>query len=279
GFNRAFLLLPDENIEFLEGKTAVGPSSYEEAWKIWQQVSEEEISLKDILYRKKDDEEYLTELTKRIKAVKIPINDKKVVGRTFLEKKPFNIKIAIKEFPIENEIGKLLDWEDFAIVPLLSRDRAVGVVIVDNHFNKRAITVEDINFLVMFANQAGLAIDNATVHKKLKESISSMEMANIKLQELKNYSENIVESITSAISVIDKNTMISSCNSSFENFIGLSKKEIIGRSLLKLPLKIEEFDLTGIIEETSTKGEPQELSKVHCIANNEEVIADISIYP
>lgn len=279
GFNRAFLLLPDENIEFLEGKTAVGPSSYEEAWKIWQQVSEEEISLKDILYRKKDDEEYLTELTKRIKAVKIPINDKKVVGRTFLEKKPFNIKIAIKEFPIENEIGELLDWEDFAIVPLLSRDRAVGVVIVDNHFNKRAITVEDINFLVMFANQAGLAIDNATVHKKLKESISSMEMANIKLQELKNYSENIVESITSAISVIDKNTMISSCNSSFENFIGLSKKEIIGRSLLKLPLKIEEFDLTGIIEETSTKGEPQELSKVHCIANNEEVIADISIYP
>jgi len=279
GFNRAVLLLADEDNKFLMGKTAVGPSSSEEAVKIWQQISEKKLSLIDILYRKKSDKEYVSEFIENTKAIKMSINDEGIVGRAFLDKRPFNVKIGAEEFPVESEIGNLLDWEDFAVVPLLSRDKAVGVVIVDNHFNKRPITVEGINFLTMFANQAGLAIDNATAHEKLKKIISSMEKANIKLQELKLYSDNIVESITSAISVVDNNLIINSCNSSFEKLIGLSKQEIIGRRFLELPLKIKELDLQNIIKRISVKGGPKELSKIECLTNNKEMIADVNFYP
>lgn len=279
GFNRAVLLLSDEKGEFLIGKTAVGPSSYEEAFRIWEQISEEKLSLKDILYRGKSDKEKISEFVKNTKSIKMPISKEGVVGRAVLENRPFNVKIGLKEFSVENEIGELLDWEDFAVVSLMSRDKAIGVIIVDNHFNKKPITIEGINFLTMFANQAGLTIDNATAHEKLQEIISSMEKANIKLQELKLYNENIVESITSAISVVDNNLIISSCNSSFEKFTGLSKEEIIGRSFLELLLKIEEFDLKNIVRRISKIGKPEQISKVECLANNKEMIVDVNIYP
>jgi signal transduction histidine kinase len=57
----------------------------------------------------------------------------------------------------------------FATVPLLGKGKVIGVILVDNLFNQNPITDEDIHFLSMFANQAGLAIENASLYRHLEE--------------------------------------------------------------------------------------------------------------
>jgi signal transduction histidine kinase len=57
----------------------------------------------------------------------------------------------------------------FATVPLLGKGKVIGVILVDNLFNQNPITEEDVHFLSMFANQAGLAIENARLYRHLEE--------------------------------------------------------------------------------------------------------------
>jgi len=37
----------------------------------------------------------------------------------------------------------------------------IGVIVVDNLYNQNPITEEDLHFLTLFSNQAGMAIENA----------------------------------------------------------------------------------------------------------------------
>ncbi len=57
----------------------------------------------------------------------------------------------------------------FATVPLWGKGRVIGVVLVDNLYNQNPIEDEDLQFLSMFANQAGLAIENALLYRNLEE--------------------------------------------------------------------------------------------------------------
>jgi signal transduction histidine kinase len=45
----------------------------------------------------------------------------------------------------------------------------MGLILVDNLYNRNPITEEDIHVLSMFSNQAGLAIENALLYRNLEE--------------------------------------------------------------------------------------------------------------
>jgi signal transduction histidine kinase len=62
----------------------------------------------------------------------------------------------------------LLKVNSFATVPLVAKDRVIGVILVDNMFNQRPITDRDVRFLTMFAHQSALAIENAIIHTNLE---------------------------------------------------------------------------------------------------------------
>jgi signal transduction histidine kinase len=51
----------------------------------------------------------------------------------------------------------------------MGKGRVIGVILVDNLYNQNPITEEDIHFLSMFSNQAGLAIENAILYRNLEE--------------------------------------------------------------------------------------------------------------
>ena len=57
----------------------------------------------------------------------------------------------------------------FATVPLWGKGKVIGVILVDNLYNQNPITDEDIQFLSMFSNQAGLAIENTILYRNLEE--------------------------------------------------------------------------------------------------------------
>ncbi|MFQ6087991.1 MAG: PAS domain S-box protein [Candidatus Methanofastidiosia archaeon] len=116
--------------------------------------------------------------------VSIPLNDEGYISIQCLrEKKPINIKDAFKDERVKKQIGR--EIKAFAWIPLLAKDEVLGLIAVDNEESGREITKEDIDSLVLFANQSAIFIDKMrylvepTIEKrlptKLKYDLSSME--------------------------------------------------------------------------------------------------------
>jgi two-component system, NtrC family, sensor histidine kinase HydH len=58
----------------------------------------------------------------------------------------------------------------FAASPLIAHGQAVGAVLVDNALTGAAITQEDLRFLQLFTNQAGMAIENSILYNKVEDA-------------------------------------------------------------------------------------------------------------
>jgi diguanylate cyclase (GGDEF)-like protein len=63
----------------------------------------------------------------------------------------------------------------FVAVPLVVKDRAVGVIAVDNKTRRGPIGEEQVNLLGIFANQAAVAIDNARLYEQLRQKITELD--------------------------------------------------------------------------------------------------------
>jgi signal transduction histidine kinase len=187
GFNRAMLFLVNEKDHILEGTMAVGPESAEEAGKIWASLSQRKGTLSDLITQLSP--EGHSALNSIVKGIQIPLEQEQcILSRTVLEGRPFNIRFPqSKESWIQTRcergchlgsevgcyVGEHLSRDprvySFATVPLWGKGKVIGVILVDNLYNQNPITEEDIHFLSMFANQAGLAIENTILYRNLEE--------------------------------------------------------------------------------------------------------------
>jgi len=189
GFNRAMLFLVNEKGNTLDGTMAVGPDSAEEAGRIWSVLAQRKGSPSDLILQLLSSPPKDSVLNSMVKDIHIPLEqDQCILSKTVLEGRPFNI-----QFPQSKEgwlqtrcergchlgsevgcyVGEHLSRDpkaySFATVPLMGKGTVIGVILVDNLYNQNPITEEDIRCLSMFANQAGLAIENASLYRNLKE--------------------------------------------------------------------------------------------------------------
>jgi len=82
-----------------------------------------------------------------------------------------------------------------AAVPLIAKDKVVGVLLVDNCYTHKEIQEEDLRTLVTYTNQAGLAIENARLYnteRRFKEELQ--RQVEIIKQELEAAQEQIIRS-------------------------------------------------------------------------------------
>jgi signal transduction histidine kinase len=181
GFNRAFLFLMNEDRNVLEGVMAVGPADAEEAHRVWSELAERRLSLREIMHTRKagKGDRILTDL---IRKRKIPMDGEStltraVKGRTVLNITETKVREFGETFPIEMEADR------FVAVPLLVKEGPVGVLVADNLFTRREITEQDVQILVTFANQASVAIENARLSIRLEEKVRELAHAHQELQE------------------------------------------------------------------------------------------------
>ncbi len=216
GFNRAILFLVDEKKNILKGAMGVGPASHEEAWQIWGRLSLEKKTLSDIMHEietgplKKDS--FFDRLSQ---GMEIPLTGETILTMAVKEKRSFNIQ-NVKEEPFSDAVLiQQLGTEAYAVLPLISRDKVIGVIWVDNLFNRKPITEEDMRFLRPFSNHAATAIESA----RLFEQVALAE------QEL----ENIFESISDMVCFIRKDYAVKSINKAVSKRLGKHPGEIIGK--------------------------------------------------
>lgn len=59
---------------------------------------------------------------------------------------------------------------EFAAVPLVVRDSTIGMIVVDNPESTCEISIDGLQFLQLFANQAGMAIENSMLYSRIEDA-------------------------------------------------------------------------------------------------------------
>jgi PAS domain S-box-containing protein len=215
GFNRAILFLVDEKKKVLKGAMGVGPASYDEAFRVWDRLSVEKKTLPDIMHDIEigplSKDSFFDKLSL---AIEIPLTEETVLTKAVKEKTLFNVDDVGKQ-PLSDAALQQLGTHAYAAVPLVSRNRATGVLWVDNYFNKRPITEEDMRFLTAFSNHVASAIENAKLFEKVK----------LTEQEL----ENIFESISDMVYFVGEDYVVRNINKAVSKRLGKPLEEIVGR--------------------------------------------------
>jgi len=190
GFNRAVLFLVNEETNSLKGVMAVGPSSYEEAWQIWSSMAQEKKTLLEVLNELSRKEFVEDSFLERLcRNISISLNENTPIVRAVKEKKTFNIK-DVHEEESDPVIIQQLGSSAYAVVPLISKDKAIGAVWVDNMYTRKPITDQDINFLKGFADHVAGAIENAWIFEKIEKAEKELEMLFNSITDLIYYTDD-----------------------------------------------------------------------------------------
>jgi signal transduction histidine kinase len=102
--------------------------------------------------------------------VRIPVfpESPRLLSRVVLEKKAM---LGFRAFDNEqDERLKNFGLKAYAAVPMVAKNREVGVIAVDRSLSGEPLTLSDLRDLTMLANQAGLAIENSRLYDDLEQA-------------------------------------------------------------------------------------------------------------
>jgi signal transduction histidine kinase len=186
GMNRAFLLMTDRERKYLRGYIGVGPRNYEEAWRIWDEVDRSNFSLTElskqfyktkILSEKAKFQDILEQLT-------VPRDDENhIFNRALRERRAILVESAQNDPDVDSSLRTILGVDHFLVMPLISRNRSIGILLADNFVSNKPITPRDMQSLQTFAFPVAFAIERASLYERLQEEVEKQTAANQKLQE------------------------------------------------------------------------------------------------
>ncbi len=93
------------------------------------------------------------------------------------------IEDAFQHPDVPPELAHLLGVDTFLLMPLISRNRRVGMIIADNCITHRTITDEDMHSLETFGFPVAFAIERASLYDKLQVELNRVTEAGKKLKE------------------------------------------------------------------------------------------------
>ncbi len=183
GFNRAILLLADEEEGLLKAEMAVGPESPEQAGQIWSELSQRR-SLEEFLAAfdrlPPPEERPLRDLVARLR---FPLDDTSVLPMLAAAKREtVHVYDAPNDPRVPKELYEALGVEEFVVAPLVVQDKIIGAAIADNSINHQRITQTDVQLLTALANHAALAIDSARMYAAEQRRADELAEAYRKLE-------------------------------------------------------------------------------------------------
>jgi two-component system, NtrC family, sensor kinase len=147
--------------------------------------------------------------------------------------------------------------------------RTIAVIGLGRTVGGDFLSSEDVELLESLASYIGIALQNATLYSRLKEKIDEFER-------LKEFNENIVESINVGILALDLDDRVESWNAQMEAMYALSRAEVLGR-------RIDEVfpaDLIQAIEEFRNEPGVHHLYKFRLTTHaGEQRTANVAVAP
>lgn len=139
-------------------------------------------------------------------------------------------------------------------VPLVIRGETVGTVSVYNRSVNSQVR-DDMSLLSILGTYASIAIENTRLFVKSSESSAQ-------LAALKEYAENLVESVPVGVLALDADLGVVTFNSVMERITGLNRDEVIGRKVSDALAGFAGPELIELVGSVFGKGRPSELHNV-----------------
>jgi PAS domain S-box-containing protein len=144
----------------------------------------------------------------------------------FFERTRHMLDVQSHELP-QAARRSIADLELTYYLPCAVRGRTIAYLGVSRTEAGDFLSSEDIQLLQTLSNYVGIAIENSKLYASLQSKVDEYER-------LKEFSENIVESIHVGILAADLDDCIESWNSQMEKLTGVARKDAVGRSLRSL---------------------------------------------
>jgi PAS domain S-box-containing protein len=169
--------------------------------------------------------------------------------------------------PVRRSIAEL---ELTYYLPCSARGRTITYLGVSRTDTGDFLSSEDVELLVTLSGYVGIAVDNALLYRSLARKADEYER-------LKEYSENIVESINVGIVATDLESRIESWNSRIEQLTGVLREDAIGRRLNEILPR----DLCGQIEGLRVDGGVESIYKyvLHGAGSPNDATLNIAVAP
>jgi len=136
-----------------------------------------------------------------------------------------NTRMVPRETPLEQEtIGKL---ELNYYIPCTIQNRVIAVLGLGKTMEGDFLSSEDVELLETLAGYIGIAIQNAALYASLEQKAAEYER-------LKEFNENIVESISVGVLAVDLEDRVESWNSQMEVMYAMPRAEVLGKSLTEV---------------------------------------------
>lgn len=188
GFNRGLFLLADDGQRSLRTGMAVGPIHRQEAHRIWEDMVQKSLTLEALLtvYDAVKDDPMAHQLSRRLRHLTIAVDALPALaaqspspsdtGRTPIE--PMVAKSLLERRPLCSRTLELVchptdEHEPFVfrhwwIVPLLTPERIVGILVVDDAFSDREVPAGIQHLLVALANLSAIAVEKSKLFDEMR---------------------------------------------------------------------------------------------------------------
>ncbi len=216
GMNRAFLLMTDKERKNLQGYLGIGPKNYEEAWQIWQEIDHNKASLtamaKNFLETKLSSEK--AKFHDILEKMSVPLGDHThIFNQALRERRPILVVDAFHNPEVDASLAHILGVDSFLVMPLISRNRRIGIIVADNCITHKEITAQDMQSLETFAFPVAFALERASLYERVQEDVDKLIAANQKLKEqqeliLRMEKMALVGRITSSIAHSIRNPLL-----------------------------------------------------------------------
>src|SRR5580658_1143565 len=144
----------------------------------------------------------------------------------FFERTRNLLDVVSHEMPVSAR-RSIAELELTYYLPCSARGRTIAYLGVSRTETGDFLSSEDVELLVTLSGYVGIAVDNSILYQSLARKVEEYE-------KLKEFSENIVESINVGILAADLEDRVESWNSQIEKLTGISREKALGRKLGEL---------------------------------------------
>ncbi|HPP66739.1 MAG TPA: hypothetical protein PKX05_02360 [bacterium] len=172
GFSRAAIFFLGEDGVLKEGR-GIGPYDRDEAGKIWVQLNNLDVELKEMFENSHRQTLESQRFPVEIRSITIDTSNldpdsplKRVIAG---DKEELIVLKGDERFSLPREFHNFAKYASEIVVgPIKISGKISAIVFADNAFHYRNITQETLNFLSIILNQAGLALSNAFAYEHIK---------------------------------------------------------------------------------------------------------------
>ena len=121
----------------------------------------------------------------------------------------------------------LIRQELHYFVPCVVRGEMVAVIGLGRASNGSLLSSEDISILQAASGYVAVAIENSLLYQEQHDRTEELAL-------LKEFNESIVESVNVGLIAVDEHGHITRCNSTFEEILGYSRVQSLGRPIKEI---------------------------------------------